>query len=111
AIVEEEIQRTMAQDDTENQFFDLNKPQVEAEDPEEAMECSLAGSIMKLIGHDGNIIEKPWGRILFSWMGSCVPCFIRSVASALKSKVSTHETKTVSQKPEPSPKHHKPKKR
>lgn len=40
-------------------IFDL---QVEAEYPEEAMECSLAGSIMKLIGHDGNIIERTLGE-------------------------------------------------
>ncbi|XP_021413327.2 axonemal dynein light chain domain-containing protein 1 [Oncorhynchus mykiss] len=35
---------------------------VEAEYPEEALECSLAGSIMKLIGHDGNIIERTLGE-------------------------------------------------
>ncbi|KAJ7993229.1 hypothetical protein DPEC_G00270280 [Dallia pectoralis] len=34
----------------------------EAEDPERTMESSLTGSIMKLIGHDGNITEQILGK-------------------------------------------------
>uniref|UniRef100_A0A3P8ZDR7 Axonemal dynein light chain domain containing 1 n=1 Tax=Esox lucius TaxID=8010 RepID=A0A3P8ZDR7_ESOLU len=101
AIVEEEIQRSVAQDDTENQLYELGTLQREcgewrescqillsdmkgrpvelrdtlnlvpcsttallpnAEDTDEATESSLTSSVMKLIGHDGNITEQTLGK-------------------------------------------------
>uniref|UniRef100_A0A4W4GGE8 Axonemal dynein light chain domain containing 1 n=1 Tax=Electrophorus electricus TaxID=8005 RepID=A0A4W4GGE8_ELEEL len=89
AIVEEEVQRNMPQDETEKQLHELRKLQVEPslifttsskkknskknEEEGGAVEVTGGeeeGSVLKLVGHDGHIIEQTLGEETVQLVGT-----------------------------------------